>query len=160
MSHTDYFASCTSGGLTGILFSLLSRRGIRSVFQTSFTGLIAGIGAQYLYNSFELWRKHKAIEINYPDLFEKKEKAKWTLDRFQTWWLGFWHRQSRAVRIEEDLMLLQEAIKDENRRIDELDKLLSVYGVEEETDKREGEMTGDDERTMDYVPSSFQSGLR
>ena len=35
--------------------------------------------AQYLYNSFELWRKHKAIEINYPDLFEKKEKAKWTL---------------------------------------------------------------------------------
>ena len=24
MSHTDYFASCTSGGLTGILFSLLS----------------------------------------------------------------------------------------------------------------------------------------
>ena len=58
-------------------------------------------------------------------------------------------------------MLLQEAIKDENRRIDELDRLLSVYGVEGETDKREGEkMTGDVERTMDYVPSSFQSGLR
>ena len=58
-------------------------------------------------------------------------------------------------------MLLQEAIKGENRRIDELDKLLAANGVEEETDKREGEeMTGDVERTMDCVPSSFQSGLR
>ena len=35
---------------------------------------------QFSYNCFESWRKHKAIELYYPELVsEQKPKVEWTL---------------------------------------------------------------------------------
>jgi hypothetical protein len=31
-------------------------------------GMCIALG-QYVYDNFEVWRKHKAIEVHYPDLF-------------------------------------------------------------------------------------------
>lgn len=36
---------------------------------------------QYSFDKFEVWRKRKAIEMNYPELLQHKKQNKWSLVR-------------------------------------------------------------------------------
>ena len=43
--------------------------------------------------------------------------------------MNFWHRRSRAIQADTDIVVVSEGIKDEERRIKELDQLLEDKGV-------------------------------
>ncbi len=43
--------------------------------------------------------------------------------------MTFWHKRSRAIQADTDIVVLSESIKDEERRIKELDQLLKDEGV-------------------------------
>ena len=43
--------------------------------------------------------------------------------------MNFWHRRSRAIQADTDIVVVSEGIKDEERRIKELDQLLKDKGV-------------------------------
>ena len=51
---------------------------------------------------------------------------------FQEKFLGFWHQRSRGLQIESDLVLLTESIKQEQRRIQQVDEELREKGIDVE----------------------------
>ena len=44
-------------------------------------GVVIGLCGQILYDRFELWRKHKAIELHYPELVQERVRVKWDMVR-------------------------------------------------------------------------------
>ncbi|XP_019857741.1 PREDICTED: uncharacterized protein LOC109586015 [Amphimedon queenslandica] len=123
-----YAVNAASGCTVGIILAAVSRRSIASVLLHGFGGILAGVGSQLTYDQFELWRKRKAIEINYPEL---SKDQKWTFEKFEIAWLEFWHRDLKADNLKADISLLEEHLKQERERIEFLDQELSKLGLDE-----------------------------
>jgi hypothetical protein len=126
-----YISSFTSGGITGALASLLSRFGLRSILMTSLGGMGMGLCAQAGYDWIQEWRRRKAIEIYREDIQGKRTSLfeNWTLENFETRFLGFWHRRAESVAVETEMLCLESAVAEEKRKLENLDRLLMEKGL-------------------------------
>jgi hypothetical protein len=144
-----YISSFTSGGITGALASLLSREavlmqcrrhldycstagfGLHSILMTSLGGMGMGLCAQAGYDWIQEWRRRKAIEIYREDIQGKRTSLfeNWTLENFETRFLGFWHRRAESVAVETEMLCLESAVAEEKRKLENLDRLLMEKGL-------------------------------